>query len=852
VYHLLGVGALRSRLQVAEVRGLTPFTGREDEIAELRATLARARLGDGQVVTVEGEPGIGKSRLCWELFRSPHTHGWTVLEGSAVSWGQGIPYLPFIELLKGVFRVERDETSAVREKIRAHVQSLDSDLLSSTLPAVFSLLDLSIEDAVWDQLAPAQRRRRILDGIAGLLLRMSAVRPLVILIEDLHWIDSESQLLLETLVDRLVAARILLLLTHRPKYAHSFGAKPYHRHVHVRPLAAAGADYVLASLMGRARALDPLKQTLIARGEGNPLFLEEGVRTLVETEALLGEPGDYRMSGEGAAIQMPPTVQGILAARVDRLSLDDKHLLQAASAIGKDVPFAQLEAIAELSADDLRDGPARLQAAGFLYEAQFSEPHYTFKHALTQDVAYGSVLRDRRRRLHARIVRAIERLYAERLDELVDELAHHATRGELWPDAVRYLRRAGARAIARSAHRQARAFLEQALAALAHLPDTRENIECAIDIRLEMRPALVVLADLARVGQVLAEAETLADRLDDKARSAKITHFLSIHCMVQADHHGALAYARKSAASDYVGIQAHGYTTMASSLHSLGEFKASLPLFRKAIAIVRSDFRGEQFGQLLLPSVYARSHLAQALAELGSFDEGESVAREGVQIADSPRYPAANIVYALAGLGRIHIRRGEVEDSTAVHERALQICREMELAHYLAPHLAGTYILCGRVSDAITLMEETKQNDEKSQLLHLHARTLAVLSEAMLLAGQAHHSLPLAQRAFEVAHAHSQRGIEAWTLLLLGKIAAHSPVGDIKVAAERYRDALAIAVASEMRPLAAHCHVALGKLHARNEGGAQAREHLARGTALYRDLGMTYWLDKAEAETAQP
>ena len=302
------------------------------------------------------------------------------------------------------------------------------------------------------QLDPAQRRQRTLDALKRLLLRESQVQPLLLLVEDLHWIDAETQALLDNLVESLPTARLLLLANYRPEYQHRWGSKTYYRQLRIDPLPAERADDLLTSLLGTDTSLDSLKRTLIERTDGNPLFLEESVRTLAETKALVGERGAYRLAHDAAAIQVPATVQAILAARIDRLSPDDKRLLQAAAVIGKDVPFALLLAIAELPEEDLRRGLAHLQAAEFLYETRlFPDLEYTFKHALTHEVTYGGLLHDRRCGLHARIVAAIETLHGERLGEQIERLAHHALRGELREKAVHYLRQAGLKAAARSA-----------------------------------------------------------------------------------------------------------------------------------------------------------------------------------------------------------------------------------------------------------------------------------------------------------------------------------------------------------------------------------------------------------------
>ena len=385
VHELIGASSVRSRLHASAIRGLTRFVGRDTELDQLRAALERAGAAHGQVVAVVGEPGVGKSRLYWEFTHSHRTQGWLMLEAGSVSYGKTTAYVPVVDLLKVYFQIEgRDDTRKIREKVMGKLLSLDR-ALEPSLSALLSLLDVPVEDAAWERLDPLQRRQQTLDGVKRLLLRESQVQPLLVLFEDLHWIDSETQALLDSLVESLPAARLLLLINYRPEFRHGWGGKTYYRQLRIDPLAAESADDLLAGLLGTDPSLDPLKRLLIERTEGNPLFLEESVRTLLETTTLVGEAGAYRLAHDAQAIQVPATVQTILAARIDRVSPEDKRLLQAASVIGKDVPFGLLQAIAELSDDELNRALNRLHTAEFLYEARlFPDLEYTFKHALTQ------------------------------------------------------------------------------------------------------------------------------------------------------------------------------------------------------------------------------------------------------------------------------------------------------------------------------------------------------------------------------------------------------------------------------------------------------------------------------------
>jgi predicted ATPase len=369
---------------------------------------------------------VGKSRLVWEVTHSHRVHGWLVLQAGSVSYGKATSYLPVVDLLKGYFAIEdRDGPRGVREKVTGKLLTLDR-ALESNLPALLELLDVPSDDRQWATLDPPNRRRRTLDAVKRLLLRESQGQPLLVILEDLHWIDGETQALLDGLVESLPAAQLLVLVNYRPEYQHPWGNRTYYTQLRLDPLPPESAEEFLGALLGTDASLDPLKRVLITRTEGNPFFLEESVTALVETGALSGERGAYRQARPLPTIQVPATVQAVLAARIDRLSPGDKTLLQTASVIGKDVPFALLQAIAAPADSELHAALGRLQAAELLYEARiFPDLEYTFKHALTHDVAYGSLLKDRRRTLDGQIVETLERLYPERLAEHIETLAHH-------------------------------------------------------------------------------------------------------------------------------------------------------------------------------------------------------------------------------------------------------------------------------------------------------------------------------------------------------------------------------------------------------------------------------------------
>jgi class 3 adenylate cyclase/tetratricopeptide (TPR) repeat protein len=790
VLELTGLAATRSRLQVAAARGLTRFVGRDGELDQLRIALERARAGHGQVVAIVGEPGVGKSRLVWELAHSHRTAGWVVLEASSVSYGKATTFLPVIDLLRVYFEVEdRDDPRRMREKLIGKLLALDEGLRPS-LPALEAVLELSVEDAAWTSVGTAQRRRRVIDAVRHVLLRESQAQPLLIIFEDLHWVDGDTQALLDSLVESVPSHQLLLLVNYRPEYRHGWGGKSYYQQIRLDPLGPETAESLLASLLGLDTTLTPLRSVLIERAQGNPLFLEESVRALAETGVLAGERGTYRLAKALQVAQMPATVQAILAARIDRLPPEDKALLQTASVIGKDVPLALLRAITVLPEDDLIDTLERLQSAEFLYETQLlPDAEYTFKHALTHEVAYASLVGERRRALHARVVDAIERLYPDRLAEHHDRLVHHAFRGEIWNRALAYLRELGE------------------------------------------------VASPAEIDQVLGRGPENPGQLWWAGEHERAVKAAERDMAVGASFGN---FSMRIVAGCRLG-QAH---------HALGNYGRAVELFRQTVGSLQGDLVHELFGMASFPSVWSRSWLAWSLAERGEFAEGAAISEEAVRIAESADHPYSQ-VQAVFGLGTLYTIQGRADLAIPTLEQGLVVAR-LEKIHFLVPFITGplgaAYAVAGELDRAVAVLEQTVEQAVTMRLVANHALRLVWLGEAYLLAGRPASALDVARRALQTAEERHETGQRAYAHRLLGDIAASADEPDVPAAQAAYREATGLAEALAMRPLVAHSHLGLGTLAYRMGRPDEAKARLAVAATMYREMDMRFWLEKAEAE----
>jgi predicted ATPase/class 3 adenylate cyclase len=857
VFELVGASTIRRRLQASAARGLTRFVGRQQELTALQQALERAGAGYGQVVALVGEAGVGKSRLVYEFVHSHNTPGWSVLESASVSYGKATPYFPVIDLLRRYGHIEdHDDTRTIRAKLTGQVLTLD-EILRDTLPALLSLLDALPEDSPFLTLDPPQRRQRTLDALKRLLLRESQVQPLLLVFEDLHWIDSETQALLESLVESLPTTRILLLVNYRPEYQHGWGSKTYYMQLRLDPLPPVSAEELLQALLGEAPNLAPLKQLLIARTEGNPFFLEESVRTLVETGVLIGEPGAYCLVQALPTVQMPATVQAVLAARIDRLPSENKRLLQTAAVIGSEVPLLLLQAIAELPDEALHGGLAHLQAAELLYETRlFPEREYTFKHALTHEVAYSTLLQERRHALHARIVEALEALYAERLTDQVERLAYHALRGEVWNKALTYYRQAGEKAMARPAHREAVGSFEQALSVLPHLPETRDTREQAIDLRLALRTALRPFGTSERMLASLHEAESLATALDDPRRLGQVSLFLSDHSRNMGARDQAIAYAQRAlelaTTAGEVVLQAQANLYLGLIYQAEGDYRRAIDCYTQTVASLDRARRHERFGQATPPAVNALNGLAVCQAELGMFAEGRALGDEGLRIAEAVAYPGS-LLNVYSALGKLALRQGDLRRALPLLECAMGICQDAELPFYFPSVAAGlgeAYTLAGHLTDAASLLKQAKAQSTATGRAQEALCTL-LLGQARLLAGRLEEAQALAERALALACARQERGNQAYVLRLLGEIAAQREPPASAQAEAYYHQALALAEALGMRPLVAHCHRGLGMLYTTTGQREQARAELSAAIDLYQAMEMTLWLPETEAALAQ-
>jgi class 3 adenylate cyclase/tetratricopeptide (TPR) repeat protein len=854
VHEISGAVPIRSRLDAGSpARPRSPLLGREVEIARLDAALEAMLAGRGQVVSIVGEAGVGKSRLCLEFARRCRARGCLVIEAPAVSYGRAAGYRPGVELHRRYFQVESgDDPATVRDKVAARLRDLDPEL-EEGVPAILWVLGVAQDGGGVGAMDPAVRRRYVMRAVHRLVAQQGRRQPFVMILEDMQWVDSETHAAMSAVVEGL-PPHVLLVYTYRPEYTDPWSGHPGATQLRVEALEAPATAALLDTLLGVDPALAPLKRLVAERASGNPLFLEECVQTLVETGALEGEPGAYRFTRPTLALEVPRTVRATIASRIDRLRYEDKRLLQAASVIGDEVPVRLLEAVADVPVEEVRRGLDQLRAADLLDErALFPDLVYGFRHALVHDVAYESLLHDRRRSLHARILEAIEQLYPTRLAEQTERLAHHAFLGEVWDRAVGYCREAGARTLARMASWESVSFFERALAALAHRP---VDAALGVDLRFDLHNALVPLGQHARSVAVLREAAALAGSLGDQPRLARALSFESnVHWEMGASDEAARVGERALAiaeATGDIGLQVVAHYNVGQGRRALGDYRQALVVLRRNLALLPPDASAERFGLPGIAAVLIRAQLGWTLAELGQFDEAVQAAEEGLRLAEARR-DTYSITYALLGLGGTLVRRGHLWEAKGLLERGIALCGDMP-AFYppFAGDVAMIYALTGRTAEALELAERGVRQAQSMQRLGRLSLIMTHLGEARLLAGQPAAAAADARRALEEAHAHRERGNAVYAERLLGLAAGAGSPPDVESARAHLTRALALAGELGMRPLAARCHLGLGRLAQRAGDGSSALKHLALAREGFQAMRMTFWLERVGLDPSDP
>jgi class 3 adenylate cyclase/predicted ATPase len=832
VFEVAGLGPLRTRLQRSASRGLVRFVGRKAEMEQMRRAAELARTGHGQIVAAVAEAGVGKSRLFHE-FRLQAPPAWMAMETFSVSHGKASPYLPVVELLKGYFSIaDRDEERPRREKITGRVLALDR-ALEDTLPHFFALLGVRGVGAEFEEMEPQIRRQRTREAVKRLLLRESLNQPLMLIVEDLHWIDAESEELLAMLAESIATARILLLVNYRPEYRHDWGSKSYYTQLRLDPLAPESAGEMLDAMLGSGGELDGLKRMIVGRTEGNPFFIEEIVQSLLEQGAL-ARNGTVRLVRPLDAIQIPLTVKAILAARIDKLGAAEKNLLQTLAVIGKEFPLGLVRRVSGHADTELDPLLRALQMGEFIYEQPaVPDVEYTFKHALTQEVAYDSVLTQRRRQIHERAAVALEAMFPDHVVDHAVELANHYSHGANAAKAVEYLRLAADQARMRSAYGDALGYLRKALEMLRSLPETTDRDRIELSLQVTMGAAIVNLRGFSdpEMEPLLARARELSHQIGDTPALIEVllgswnlefTRGMLAQAVNTAERVLALAYETGNG-----DIIANAHAAIGPTYLWLGRLSEARTHFAKVIEIHDGDI-ARYLPMGYAPVVPSRCHMAWTLWTLGYPDQARDRIDQAMDLARKLGRPFS-MGFALQNSVAIYNLRRDIAPLRPLIETQLELSHEHGLHQWRVGGIMSMGKLLvreGQVEEGMAMLREGLDLLLKTGAGLFHSYGQSLFAEACLETGKIDDGLRVTDQAFELIERTGARLHEAEVHRLRGEMLLRAP-GREGEAEASLRRALAAARAQEAKSWELRAATSLARVLAGRGDREQAHALLA-------------------------
>jgi DNA-binding winged helix-turn-helix (wHTH) protein/tetratricopeptide (TPR) repeat protein len=847
------------------------FVGRDAALAQLTQWWTAARQGRRQVGIIAGEAGIGKTALVDTFVAQVSAlEDLRVGHGQCVeSYGTGEPYLPVLEALGRLG--QGPDGSRVVSGLRQYAPSWLAQMPALLPPAEWEGLQ---------RLVGTTGQTRMLRELTEALDALTTERPLVLVLEDLHWSDRATLEWLAYVARRPDPARLFILGTYRPVeavvQAHPLRTILTELRQHGQCVELA-LDYLseadVAAYLGE-RFEEPqlaanLARALHRRTTGNPLFLITVVDELVRQQVVIEGPEGWeaRAGVETITAMVPATLRTLIELQLAHLSPEDQTLLEAASVAGVGCSAAAVAAALECTEEGVEARCTALAHQGqFLHAGSHAEwsdgtvtACYSFLHALYQDVLYQRIPPGRQTRWHARIGSRLAQGFGTGVGEIAAALAMHLVRGRLTQQAVPYLRLAGQQAFQRAAYQDAVAFYEQALQALDQAPTTPDTLAQAIDLRFALRGALWPLAEFGPIVDHLRAAERLAETLQDQRRLAWSLSHLTGCFRAMGEHRAAIDSGQRAltlaSALKEIALQAATTLYMGIAYRSLGDYDRAIAVLTRTVVSLQGELLYERFDLPTVPSVSARAWLAYFLAERGEFTQGIVRGEEAVQLAEAVDDPSSLIV-AYAGIGGLYLCKGDLHQAISVLEHGLRICQDTMLENLflfgmVASRLGYAYALSGRIADALPLLEQATEWAPSRRADVAHRESLAWLSESYLMAGRQDEAMDLARRALELSRASNERGHQAWALHLLGDIAARREPPESALAEAYYRQALGMADELGMRPLQAHCHLGLGTLYAKIDQREQACTELAGAIDLYRAMDMTFWLPQTEATLTQ-
>jgi class 3 adenylate cyclase len=846
-----------SRFEALRGGQLSPFVGRQEDIDLLLRRWDQAKAGGGRVVLVSGEPGIGKSRiadiLLTMLQREPHAR----LRYFCAPYHAHSPLYPIIAQIEWTAGFEPGSSAGAKlDRLEALYRPAAKDV-PRDIALIAELLGVPIEGRYPALAADPQQKREmtftaLLDQIDG----VATQQPLLIVIEDVHWIDPTSLDLLNRMVARAADMPVLLVVTFRPEFKPDWIGEPHVSMLSLSRLGRGDSASIIGSITQDKALPDPIVDQILSHADGVPLFIEELTNTLLESWLSREAAGSMAPPGPLRSHAIPTTLHASLLARLDRLG-PAKEVATIGAAIGREFSHELIVAVSAWAPKDIDVALERLAASG-LISRRGAPPDatYAFKHALIQDAAYGMLLKSRRRQLHATIAGTLVERFAALAESHPEVIAYHFTEAGVADQAIRYWRKAGLLAGARSANVEAVKSFDQALHLLETLPQTQSVMEQGCDLRLELRPLLSQLGEGRQLRQRLREAEALAERLNDNRRRGQVGSILTNVHAALGDLDEALACGTRALAiaRDLGDLEMRIRSTnyLAQAAYYRGDQQRVVDLTADNLAVLPRDWVHKHFvGPATLASVYSRGFLVMGLSELGRFDEAAEHEAEVLRLAESMQHTPVTVGVAYMGACLRHLYEGKWAEARSLTERWIEVCRTGNVLIMLPPALSSSAWVLAQLGERSKALERLREGEQviKRQEMNQSAWTYQALSRAALLLDRLDEARRLANLALEFSPSHF--GFAAQAQYLLGEVSIHPDRFDAESGEVHYRQALALASRCGMRPLVADSHFGLGKLLRRTGRPDQARDHLATATAMYREMDLGPWLDRAEAEMRQ-
>ena len=854
-YQIIEVGEAETRIEASVARGLTKFAGRQREIAALKEAFQKAQSGSGQVVGIVGEAGVGKSRLLLELRVALKEDEFTYLDGQCLHYGGLMAYLPLLDILRSYFDINEGEREfVVKKKITDKIALLDENL-ESILSPLHDILSLKVEDLEYLTLEPQRKRERTFEAIRDLLIRESQNTPLILAIDDLQWIDKTSEEFLTYLIGWLANARILLIILYRPEYTHQWASKSYYSQIRVEQLSTDNSADLVKSILEDGEVVPELSDLILTRAAGNPLFMEEFTRTLLENGSIQKKDHQYMLSTKASEIQVPDTIQGIIAARMDRLEDNLKRTMQVASVIGRDFAFRILQTIMGMS-EELKSCLLNLQGLEFIYEKNlFPELEYIFKHALTQEVAYNSLLLKKRKELHERIGTAIEELYPDRLEEFYEMLAHHYARTENLEKAYQYLKLSGDKTSGHYANREAFYFYREAIKVLNELPEPEENRKRLIEVVLSMEGPMKLLAYPEDSLHVLQEGERLAKEVGDLRSLAIIYASMGLCHTFKGDSKQGMRYAEHcfdmAAKIEDIELMAPTAFNLCSSYAILGEHTKTVAVATKVLSLLEKTHReSESFGVALNFNIYAAlsSYCGQAMCLMGDFKEGIALCDKGLRfLQNTDNLYSLGFVEIMYGL--VYVAKGDGENAINHSQKAVAYGEEGQIIPVvsIASGLLGLgYHLLGNQETARQYIEKGLQIQEDTGLSMLMSLNKIALSMVHFDSGDLDSARMCAEEALELARSNDEKWPLAMSWIFLGMVLGKAGKSQYNQAEECILQGIKLCNEWKMRPSCSEGYLYLGELYADMGQREKAIETLKKAEGAFQEMGMDYWLRRTQ------